>query len=428
MWKVNGTKLEMTVGDYGFALPFKVTGISISESDSVKISIQKVQNDAPIIEKIVSAEEDNTFRLLLSAEDSAKLVIGNYLYRIDWYRDGVFMYCLIESALLKVVYKAARGLFRAQAQRTPIGRETNNVQFEPDPVEIIIENPVLPDGGVGTVDDDFSETSENPVQNKVITAAFNTALRQLQRFALALDDKVDKVTGKGLSTNDFTNSDKVKLDDAATEQWVMQQGYITDAAMGEYRTSQAQDLIDQQQNTAIAAKYSKPDAGIPASDLADGVVPKAKVRKSGKVATITITDVNGSTTATVSDGEDGATGPKGDTGPQGAKGDKGDKGDTGPQGPQGIQGETGPQGLQGIQGEQGETGPQGPAGPQGIQGETGPRGPQGETGAAGTTFTPAVSNAGVISWTNDGNKQNPQSVDLVAAVLAALPTWQGGSY
>lgn len=27
----------------------------------------------------------------------------------------------------------------------------------------------------------------------------------------------------------------------------------------------------------------------------------------------------------------------------------------------------------------------------------------------GTTFTPTVSSAGVISWTNDGNKQNPQS-------------------
>ena len=49
-------------------------------------------------------------------------------------------------------------------------------------------------------------------------------------------------------------------------------------------------------------------------------------------------------------------------------------------------------------------------------------------GADGTTFTPSVSSAGVISWTNDGGRENPPSVDLVSAVIAALPTWTGGSY
>lgn len=39
----------------------------------------------------------------------------------------------------------------------------------------------------------------------------------------------------------------------------------------------------------------------------------------------------------------------------------------------------------------------------------------------GVTFTPSVSNDGVISWTNDGEQTNPDSVDLVAAVIAALP-------
>lgn len=58
----------------------------------------------------------------------------------------------------------------------------------------------------------------------------------------------------------------------------------------------------------------------------------------------------------------------------------------------------------------------------------GTNGTNGTDGTNGTTFTPAVSSAGVISWTNDGGKTNPASVDLVAAVLAALPTWTGGSY
>ena len=48
----------------------------------------------------------------------------------------------------------------------------------------------------------------------------------------------------------------------------------------------------------------------------------------------------------------------------------------------------------------------GPAGPQGPPGEPG------APGADGTTFTPSVSSAGVISWTNDGGKPNPTSRNI----------------
>ena len=126
-------------------------------------------------------------------------------------------------------------------------------------------------GGSGTVDDDFSTTSENPVQNKVITNALNRAATQLWNLGLALDDKVNKVNGKGLSTNDFTDSDKAKLDDAASEQWVTQQGYLTSSALDGYRTAEDQDTIDRQQNAAIEAKYTKPGTGVPKTDLAAAV-------------------------------------------------------------------------------------------------------------------------------------------------------------
>lgn len=53
------------------------------------------------------------------------------------------------------------------------------------------------------VDASLSSTSTNPVQNKVINTALGT--------------KVDKVSGKGLSTNDFTNAYKTKLDNAASK-------------------------------------------------------------------------------------------------------------------------------------------------------------------------------------------------------------------
>ena len=42
----------------------------------------------------------------------------------------------------------------------------------------------------------------------------------------------------------------------------------------------------------------------------------------------------------------------------------------------------------------------------------GPAGPAGTDGSDGTTFTPSVSAAGVISWTNDGGKANPDPVNI----------------
>lgn len=64
---------------------------------------------------------------------------------------------------------------------------------------------------------------------------------------------------------------------------------------------------------------------------------------------------------------------------------------------------------QGPRGEKGETGN---PGQDGKDGNDGPMGPQGNPGSDGTTFTPQVSAAGVISWTNDGGKENPQPVNI----------------
>ena len=68
-----------------------------------------------------------------------------------------------------------------------------------------------------------------------------------------------------------------------------------------------------------------------------------------------------------------------------------------------------------AQGPIGQTGPQGPQGLQGVQGIQGKQGEKGETGApgaTGTTFTPSVSADGTLSWTNDGGKENPASVNI----------------
>lgn len=55
---------------------------------------------------------------------------------------------------------------------------------------------------IPTIDSTLSDTSTNPVQNKVIKSA--------------LDNKVDKVAGKGLSEEDYTTAEKTKLSGIST--------------------------------------------------------------------------------------------------------------------------------------------------------------------------------------------------------------------
>ena len=154
----------------------------------------------------------------------------------------------------------------------------------------------------------------------------------------------------------------------------------------------------------------------------------------GAAAPYDIYIYDGVTKAWVNNGPlQGAKGEKGDKGDPGAKGEPGE---TGPQGPTGPQGETGPQGPTGPAGDNGAPGANGVTptigtngnwylgetdtgkpsrGEKGDKGDKGPQGEQGETGgtgAAGTTFTPSVAADGTLSWTNDGGKTNPDSVNI----------------
>lgn len=55
---------------------------------------------------------------------------------------------------------------------------------------------------------------------------------------------------------------------------------------------------------------------------------------------------------------------------------------------------------------------QGPTGAKGDTGATGATGAAGKDGANGATFTPAVSEDGTLSWTNDKSLANPESVNI----------------
>lgn len=54
----------------------------------------------------------------------------------------------------------------------------------------------------------------------------------------------------------------------------------------------------------------------------------------------------------------------------------------------------------------------GATGAPGTNGVDGAPGKDGTDGKNGTTFTPAVSSDGVLSWTNDGGKSNPENVNI----------------
>lgn len=150
----------------------------------------------------------------------------------------------------------------------------------------------------------------------------------------------------------------------------------------------------------------------------DGFSPIANVTQEEDGAKISITDLNGTTTALVKNGEKGEQGERGAKGERGLQGPKGDTGATGAQGPQGIQG---------PKGDKGETGPQGPQGPQGEQGPQGPRGPEGTSGAivpledyVNTSTFAITDKAGLISAINAGKgfymEQNAEPVTLSGTI------------
>ena len=86
------------------------------------------------------------------------------------------------------------------------------------------------------VDSALSSTSENPVQNKVINTALGT--------------KVDKVSGKGLSTNDYTSADKIKLYGIEAEA----NKTVVDTALSDTSENPVQNKVV---NTALNNKMDK---------------------------------------------------------------------------------------------------------------------------------------------------------------------------
>lgn len=143
----------------------------------------------------------------------------------------------------------------------------------------------------------------------------------------------------------------------------------------------------------------------------DGFSPIAKVTQESDGARITITGLNGTTTAFARNGEKGE---RGDRGERGVQGPKGDTGDTGPQGPKGDTGATGPQGPEG---------PQGPKGPQGEQGIQGVQGVQGPAGADGYSPTATVTKTGNIATITITDKDGTTTASVTEPTVDSTLSW-----
>lgn len=152
----------------------------------------------------------------------------------------------------------------------------------------------------------------------------------------------------------------------------------------------------------------------------DGYQPKGDYLESTALPTAINTALAQAKASGEFDGKDGADGAKGD------KGDPGEKGDTGATGANGKDGTPATHSWNGTvltitsasgtssADLKGEKGDKGDTGAQGIQGE---KGDKGDTGLAG--YTPVK---GTDYWTDT------DKTDMLNDVLAALPTWNGGSY
>lgn len=104
MWVTSWTSVQMTEGDYGIDLPFNFADITFSSTDTIRFTVKTAPNaSAALLEKDFIAT--NPIALNLTEAETALFPVGNYVYSVDWFRSGTFLYNLVANASFKVVDK-----------------------------------------------------------------------------------------------------------------------------------------------------------------------------------------------------------------------------------------------------------------------------------------------------------------------------------
>ena len=105
MWNTKSkgsTDLTMTEGDFGVEMSIEIDGLSISSSDTIELVVKKTRNGKAVLEKTFEINDDNTIDLVFTEAETDDLKVGTYIYRLDVYRNGVFMYNVVNNSKLKV--------------------------------------------------------------------------------------------------------------------------------------------------------------------------------------------------------------------------------------------------------------------------------------------------------------------------------------
>lgn len=103
MWIASGTSLTMTEGDYGVRIPFNFADIAFSADDTIRFTFKTVPNASVVLTKDFVATDETA--LIFTAEETSLFPVGSYVYSVDWFRSGTFLYNLIANASFKVVDK-----------------------------------------------------------------------------------------------------------------------------------------------------------------------------------------------------------------------------------------------------------------------------------------------------------------------------------
>lgn len=105
--------IAMAEGDYGVYLPIEFIfddddTETIASTDTFIITIAKVVRNGvleakeELLSKSFSGVTDNVLRIFFTEDESKLLPIGQYVYSLDWYREGAFMNNLIERQVFSV--------------------------------------------------------------------------------------------------------------------------------------------------------------------------------------------------------------------------------------------------------------------------------------------------------------------------------------
>lgn len=105
MWKVMGKNISMAEGDFGIALPARAIGITLTDADTVVFVFKNQMNGATVLEKEAEISS-NIVTITFTETESELFPVGQYVYRVDWYQNGLFMCNIIPAGIFKVVDKA----------------------------------------------------------------------------------------------------------------------------------------------------------------------------------------------------------------------------------------------------------------------------------------------------------------------------------